>query len=397
MWRELLGVEQVGRNDDFFELGGQSLIAVRLFSRMRKKYSIDLPLATLFEAPTIAQCAAIVARSLGIDDVDEPAADGSDTFDTETDVAGVAVPAARPGPRVEPAAFRSLVTIQKGGDHMPFFCAHGAGGNVLNFRDLSQAMGRTQPFYGLQARGVDGVLTPHESIAEMAAAYLEEVRAVQPHGPYMFGGYSGGGLIAYEMAQQVTAAGETVAMVVLLDTIPFPISQIPLTLKRRLIRLRDERTQYLRDVVTCSARKRPLAQGNRPPQRDPGAAGETVPSELRELHIERAFARAVEHYEVKPWAGRCRPPARRGTALHLRRPRRHLRVGQDRDRRRRADPRPRQSRHPRARAERHQARAPAARHARQHVGVHPLRRRRHRPARRRRVAADRRRTPRVGG
>ena len=76
--------------------------------------------------------------------------------------------------------FRSLVTIQRGGDLTPFFCVHGSGGNVLNFRDLSQAMGRSQPFYGLQARGIDGRHAPHDSIEAMATAYLEEIRRVQP-------------------------------------------------------------------------------------------------------------------------------------------------------------------------------------------------------------------------
>jgi thioesterase domain-containing protein len=295
MWRDLLGVEEVGRDDDFFELGGQSLIAVRLFTRMRKKYSVDLPLATLFEAPTITQCAAIVARSLGI-------ADGAEGDD--------AAPAADGGPpaqqvphRSEPAAFRSLVTIQKGGDRIPFFCAHGAGGHVLNFRDLAAAMGRGQPFYGLQARGVDGVLPPHETIQEMAAAYIEEVRAVQPHGPYMFGGYSGGGLIAYEMAQQVIAAGETVAMVALLDTVPPGVGEMPVTMKMRMKRLRTEPAQYLRKIVT-----RRIADGRRKREfarlDEILARGATVPGELREMHLERSFGTAADKYTLEPSAVR---------------------------------------------------------------------------------------------
>src|SRR4029077_8113983 len=117
--------------------------------------------------------------------------------------------------------FRSLVTIQRGVDPLiPFFCVHGSGGNVLNFRDLSQAMGRSQPFYGLQSRGIDGVSRPHHSIEEMAAAYVTEVREVQPEGPYLLGGYSGGGVVAFEMAHQLTAAGEAVALLVMFDTFP---------------------------------------------------------------------------------------------------------------------------------------------------------------------------------
>ena len=299
MWRELLGVAQVGRNDDFFELGGQSLIAVRLFTRMRKKYSVDLPLATLFEAPTIAECAAVVAGKLGIVDV----ADG-DTMDAATaSVSDGAKSGQRPTRNPESTTFRSLVPIQKGRERIPFFCAHGAGGNVLNFRDLSLAMGRSQPFYGLQARGIDGALTPHQSIEEMATAYLEEVHTVQPHGPYIFGGYSGGGLIAYEMARQATTAGDSVAMVLLLDTIPSGIRRIPISMKMRIKRLRNERTKYLRTMVTrrIEARRKnhKLARLD-----EILARGEVVPSELREMHMERSFARAAENYSLRPWAGR---------------------------------------------------------------------------------------------
>jgi acyl transferase domain-containing protein/thioesterase domain-containing protein/acyl carrier protein len=300
MWSELLGVEEVGRNDDFFELGGQSLIAVRLFSRLRKKYSIDLPLATLFEAPTIAECAAIVAGSLGVADVAK-----GDVVEGDGGEAAVE-PGAPPeggAQRADRAAFRSLVTIQKGGDRIPFFCAHGAGGNVLNFRDLSLAMGRSQPFYGLQARGIDGVLPPHETIPEMATAYLQEIRTVQPHGPYMFGGYSGGGLIAYEMARQATAAGEAVAMVVLLDTIPVTTGEIPVTMEMRIKRLRKERTVYLRDMVTRRIAGRRLDKELARLDQIL-AQGENVPSELREMHLERSFAKASENYSPPRWAGR---------------------------------------------------------------------------------------------
>jgi thioesterase domain-containing protein len=199
--------------------------------------------------------------------------------------------------------FRSIVTIQKGGDRIPFFCAHGAGGNVLNFRDLSVAMGRSQPFYGLQARGIDGILPPHESISEMATAYLQEVRIVQPTGPYVFGGYSGGGLIAYEMAQQVTATGDAVAMVVLLDTIPVTTREIPVSMKMRINRLRKERTVYVRDLVTRRIADRRL--NNDLARLDRVLAqGEIVPSELREMHLERSFGKASESYPLRPWVGR---------------------------------------------------------------------------------------------
>ena len=177
MWRELLGVERVGRDDDFFELGGQSLIAVRLFTRMKKRYSIDLPLSTLFEAPTIAECAVDRRHQARHRRRRSTATARRRSRDAAEMVPPPIAPSTSP-------AFRSLVTIQRGNENLiPFFCIHGSGGNVLNFRDLSQAMGRSQPFYGLQSRGIDGVSRPHHSIEEMATAYLDGDPRAAARGP----------------------------------------------------------------------------------------------------------------------------------------------------------------------------------------------------------------------
>lgn len=299
MWRELLGVERVGRDDDFFELGGQSLVAVRLFTRMRRRYDVDLALATLFEAPTVARCAAVVAQRAGI--VDPPDDDGAEPGDTSL-VAPTAAsePSTHP---TEPDAFRSLVTIQRGGERTPFFCVHGAGGNVLNFRDLSTAMGRSQPFYGLQACGVDGVLRPHTAIEDMAGAYLVEVRTVQPHGPYLLGGYSGGGLVAFEMAHQLRDAGEEVALVVLLDTFPPTVPERRATMAARLGRLRDDGLGYLRHIVRhrVDDRRRATLAAQ---VAELLARDEVIPSELRNEHLDTNFTAAARRYRLRPWPGR---------------------------------------------------------------------------------------------
>jgi thioesterase domain-containing protein len=111
------------------------------------------------------------------------------------------------------------VPIQPSGSRPPFFCFHGAGGNVLIYRKLSQYLGSDQPFYGLQSQGLDGHSAIPETIEEMAALYVKEIRAVQPHGPYLLGGYCLGGSIAYEAAQQIRAAGEEVALLAFFDTL----------------------------------------------------------------------------------------------------------------------------------------------------------------------------------
>jgi len=293
MWRDVLGVERVGRDDDFFELGGQSLIAVRLFTKMKKRYSIDLPLSTLFEAPTIAECASIVATKLGI----------ADTVDGEDEPVRDAAEMLPPPVALDEPGFRSLVTIQRGNEHLiPFFCIHGSGGNVLNFRDLSQAMGRSQPFYGLQSRGIDGVSRPHHSIEEMANAYLGEIRELQPEGPYMLGGYSGGGLVAFEMAHQLTAAGQAVAVVVMFDTFPPKIADRDITVAVRLRRLRDEHMGYLKHIVMRRVdARRDAAQLAR--AEEIAARGGVVPVELRDMHVQHSFVRAADKYVLRPWAG----------------------------------------------------------------------------------------------
>ncbi|MEO8693215.1 MAG: SDR family NAD(P)-dependent oxidoreductase [Acidimicrobiales bacterium] len=293
IWRDLLGVERVGRDDDFFELGGQSLIAVRLFTRMKKKYAIDLPLATLFEAPTIAQCAAIVAAKMGIVDAPIDAHGPADSTRVAAPAAGL--------PNTVP--FKFLVTIQRGNNNLiPFFCVHGSGGNVLNFRDLSQAMGRSQPFYGVQAAGIDGIERPHTSIEEMAAAYLEEIYQIQPDGPYLLGGYSGGGLVAFEMAHQITAAGGSVALVVLFDTFPPVIPERQMTFRDRVGRALTERSTYFGWAVKRRLEAHNWAQSVIKID-EIVARDEVVPSDLRETHVMHAFMAASMRYVLRPWTG----------------------------------------------------------------------------------------------
>ncbi|NOK22422.1 amino acid adenylation domain-containing protein, partial [Corallococcus carmarthensis] len=183
LWAELLQMERVGIHDDFFASGGHSLLAVRLAASIRARIGKSLPLAALFQAPTIEQLAAVL--------------DGG------------------PAP-----ASSSLVVIQRGGTRQPFFCVHPAGGNVLAFADLARRLGPEQPVYGLQAQGLDGRLPPLDSIDAMARHYVEALRSVQPHGPYRLGGWSLGAVIAAEMARHLHQAGEVVELLALIEPSP---------------------------------------------------------------------------------------------------------------------------------------------------------------------------------
>jgi thioesterase domain-containing protein/acyl carrier protein len=182
LWEQALGVSPVGLHDNFFELGGHSLLALRLFVRIEQELGVNLPLSVLLKDPTPAYLAQLIEG------------------------------------RADPVSWDCLVPIQPRGWRRPFFGVHGVLGNVLFWRRLAQKLGNDQPFYGLQAPGLDGLSDPPASIPELARRYLAEIRHVQPHGPYALGGYSLGGEIAFEMAQQLVASGEEVALLVLFDT-----------------------------------------------------------------------------------------------------------------------------------------------------------------------------------
>ena len=163
-------------------LGGHSLLAVRLMARIEKQLGINLPLATLFTEPTI-ECQASLL-SIAID--------------------------AQP--------FSPLVPIKKTGDLPPFFCVHPVGGNVLCYTKLADHLGNNRPFYGLQSPGLYENFQPLTQIEDMAARYIEALQEVQPGGPYYLGGWSLGGVVASEIAQQLQALGEEVGLLALIDS-----------------------------------------------------------------------------------------------------------------------------------------------------------------------------------
>jgi aspartate racemase len=208
IWAQVLGLDRVGVHDNFFDLGGHSLLAVRLFSQIEKSFDRHLPLAAIFQGPTVAQLASLLQ-----DEGWTP-------------------------------SWSALVAINAGGSRPPFYCIHAIGGNVLTYADLSRHLGPDQPVYALQARGLDGKNPPHTRIEEMAAHYIKEIRELQPEGPYSMGGSSAGGVVAFEMAQQLVAAGQDVAVLALFDT----WSPDSLSMVKDMSRLRRRATRFFERV-----------------------------------------------------------------------------------------------------------------------------------------------------
>ena len=183
IWAEVLRVERVGARDDFFELGGQSILAVRLLARVRAELDTDVPVAGLLQAPTLEAMARAV--------------------DGRRHAVGL-----------------PLVALQPFGEKPPLFLVHPAGGHVVCYRDLAVHLAPDQPVYGIQARGIEDGEAPLPGVEAMAACYLEAVRAFRPAGPYRLGGWSFGGSVAWEMARLLDAGGEEVELLALVDTGP---------------------------------------------------------------------------------------------------------------------------------------------------------------------------------
>jgi thioesterase domain-containing protein/acyl carrier protein len=292
MFQDLLGVDEIGIDDSFFDLGGHSLIAVRLFAQIKKTYGSDFPISLLFEAPTIRKIAAQIPEN------------SASTVDMTEQQGSISQLPDQSAPK-----FTHIVAMhpETPGPATPFFLVAGMFGNVLNLRHLGTILGNERPFYGLQARGLFGDQPPHTTIEDAARDYIREMREVQPNGPYMLGGFSGGGIIAYEIAQQLRNAGENVAALIMLDT-PLP-QRRPLTLRDRMAIQAHELKQKGPAYVVQWATRRLRWELDKYRKNDDSAADTTA--QFHNSAIEAAFLNASSQYQVAPWAGPLtlfRPP-----------------------------------------------------------------------------------------
>lgn len=266
IWSELLKVRNIGPDEDFFDLGGDSLLAVRVFERMQALTGINLPLSALLTGPTIARQVAIFRAAGAIDPGGAVAGQGD--------------------------KWSPLVAIQPHGTRPPLFLIHAIGGNVLNYVPLGRGLGAEQPVYGIQAIGLDGLTPPIASIQTMAACYLAEIQRMQPRGPYFLAGGSMGGLIAYEIAQQLREQGESIGLLAMMDThgpghrrgairakLPVLVQRVlsPFGTMRRVL-----------DALQVGRAR---------------AAGQPLPHILRHREIERTHYHALVSYDAQSYSG----------------------------------------------------------------------------------------------
>jgi|GEM_PF-960638 len=191
LWEKILKHDTISVNNDFFELGGHSLLGVKLLVGIENIFQQKFDLSFLFKASTIEKQAVLIEKNV-------------------------------------PLAETSLVPIQTRGNRTPFFCLPGVGGNVTYLHDLAKALGKEQPFYGLQSIGLQGDVEPFNTVEEIATHFIQEIQAIQAHGPYLLGGHSSGGIFAYEVAQQLRAKGEHIAGLIVLDVpvFKFPVDHL---------------------------------------------------------------------------------------------------------------------------------------------------------------------------
>lgn len=278
-WQELLGVENVSLDDDFFDLGGHSLIGVRLLAKIRKAYQVDLNLGVLFEARTVNQLANVIRKA------QKPVG-------------------------VELKTWSAIVPIQPKGSKVPLFCVHAQGASVLFYQKLATYLGTDQPFYALQSPLVSKGQTQQPTIEELASLYVDELQAFLPEGPYFLGGASLGGIIALEMSQQLIARGVTPEFLVLFDAI-VPGSHLHTPPRDQVLR----HWQNFRKYGASYLWQRGLSKGEYYWSRLVRSAehlqcscykfvGRSVPARLRNFDAEEAHRHALERYTVHFYPGK---------------------------------------------------------------------------------------------
>lgn len=244
IWGRVLNASDIGIHDDFFDLGGHSLIGIQLLGQVEQQFNKTLPLKSLFEAPTIAQFAELLKGEGTVHD------------------------------------WKNLSLIQPEGEGLPLFCVH--GDEASHF--IPKYIGNARPFYAFFHQGEDGKRIEHTTVESIAAHFIREMKQAKPRGPYLLTGFSFGGVVAFEMAQQLAQAGDEVPMLSVIDTYAPALHGKAIETDKRFY-------TPLKNMIYRWIVQRAL--------RNDG----TVPTRFRNFHIIDTYDRAVLAYKPKPWKG----------------------------------------------------------------------------------------------
>lgn len=276
IWERVLGKKNIQVTDDYFDLGGNSLGATRLFALIEKQLGVNLPLSTLYHASSIESLADLIRNNNWM------------------------------------PSWKSLVPIQPKGTKPPLFLIHGAGGNVLLYRSLSRRLGDNYPVYGLQSRGLNDAGEAFKSIEEMAALYIEEIRQFYPQGPYLIAGYCMGGLLAFEAARQLMEQGHEVGFVGLMSSAAEPLK---LNVPAKIRYFADNVIFHVRNILQADMAGKKLFISERAAEAARRIKVRTAIAATRMLHtlrirkgnplvhIEKLNDLAAEHYIPHPYRG----------------------------------------------------------------------------------------------
>ncbi len=279
LWETALGVKSASRLDDFFASGGHSLIAIELMHQIEQELGLKLPLSALFRKPSIAGLAQII--------------------NGETNGSGT---------------YHYLVPVKPEGSNPPLYIVHGIGLEVMVFKDLASHMDANQPVYGVQAIGLSNNEFPPEKLEQIAAKYIQEIRAHNPKGPYLIAGHSAGSLLAYEIGRQLEKAGANIGMLAIFDyslestkkeisngqkIIQYLLNFFPALLHalKMLIKYPKEAGKYYRTMIKLSINGILARFGKEIPDDDD-------PSREEFYKIMDAYISAFRHYEVMPFYGK---------------------------------------------------------------------------------------------
>jgi thioesterase domain-containing protein/acyl carrier protein len=274
IWQRVFRKEHIGVDESFFDLGGDPWLAIELFLDIEKVFGRDLPPLVIYQAPTIASLAALLEAS--------------------------SLP-----------ALPKCVQLNAGSLGPPAFLIHGMGGNILEFFDLVHHLPALHTLYGLQARGTDGLEEPCSTIDEMAHFHLEEIKTLQPQGPYILIGYSLGGLVALEMARHLAGAGENIALLVMIDSYPSPryaplaqrLGVVSRTAKHYASRMLRRESKTIADANRRSGRLDTL-EG--PAGFAPVRTSVGIPFTPEMRSVQEAAVRALREYKPRFYHGRIR-------------------------------------------------------------------------------------------